>query len=765
VLLELVCPMPPNDSVYDALDERVNLVLEADRGGYVIPRIVFVPSTPWRAQYPMEMQSYERGSGDDPSIASDHFWGEAERSLRLLIEHARRTSYGDRVIGYHLERGEWFQPADGGYDRSYANREGFRRWLRRKYGDDEVALRASWFDGEAQFYAADIPPDPDPPANTVFFDPRRERRWIDFMEYTSDITADRIIGLARAVKQATEGRALVSACYGYTCEFAHPWSGHLALARLLECPDLDLLTGPASYSERAPGNSGAAPGPVSAIGLHGKLWVTEDDTKTHLSGAGSKADPYNPRMENRAATEAVHLRSIGSALCNQTGLAWMDLWGEGWLDCDDTWKTLGLFTEATAKIAKTRRRETPDVVALVDERSLCHFSGGQGLMQKVLHGNRESLLRCGASVGLYLQSDVTHKDFPTDARLYIFLTPYRLPDDQREAVRERLRLPGRTLVWLYTVGSMTDRSAPEEPTPDVVGLNLRPQSWNSEVGTRIVDPGHVITQGVPDRQLGSRMRLNPSYYVDDDGPGLTVLGEYQQSGLPSLALRSTQGWTTVFCGEPVLSPELLRGLCRYAGAHLYTRAPEDYAQAGYGWLAMHILRDGQRTITLPAGTALWDVADGCRSQPDANEYRTPVKARTTRLFAIAPPEALRKLGFDMSRVRAVAAPLPPPSLPPPPPLPSAEPERRALTEAATAEPVVAETPDEVASAPVSHEESAAVGGAADAVSAASEQPQEPTDSVSKRRRRRGGRGRGRRRKGAAGQTQEGSASEPGTPSA
>ena len=41
-------------------------------------RIVFVPAPGWRKQYPNEVNHYADGSTDDPSIASDLFWREAD---------------------------------------------------------------------------------------------------------------------------------------------------------------------------------------------------------------------------------------------------------------------------------------------------------------------------------------------------------------------------------------------------------------------------------------------------------------------------------------------------------------------------------------------------------------------------------------------------------------------------------------------------------------------------------------------------------------
>src|SRR5207237_8509309 len=128
---------------------------------------------------------------------------------------------------------------------------------------------------------------PTPPVNPrpdrMFYEARRERRWIDFLEYTSDITAERLIALSKVVKQETANRALVSVCYGYTFEFEHTFSGHLALGKVLSAPTIDILSGPPSYKDRQPGQAGSFLSPVDACRLYGKLWLSGDVTKTYLS--------------------------------------------------------------------------------------------------------------------------------------------------------------------------------------------------------------------------------------------------------------------------------------------------------------------------------------------------------------------------------------------------------------------------------------------------------------------------------------------------
>ena len=427
-----------------------------------MPRLVFVPARGWKREYPTEISQYTDGTTGDPSLTSARFWQEAERALEVLIQHIQTQTYGERVFGYHLERGEWFQPADQGYDRSMANRDAFRDWLREKYKDSLILLRAAWYDGDVQFHTAEIPPPvpAKPNPQRAFYETRRERSVIDFNEFTSESTANRLALLARAVKKASHNNALVSVCYGYTLEFGHGFSGHLALDRVLASPHIDLITGPPSYRDRKPAGAASFPAPIDSPPLHGKLWLSEDDTKTYLAPAAQDPDDFNPRLNDRFATEQAQARAMGRALATDTGIGWMDLWGEGWLDDDGFWERIGQFTDRLARQqreADLSPSASPDVVMLMDEKSLLHVQKGELFFRKLTNGLRDTLQRSGAAYKLYLQSDLTAPDFPTDARLYVFLTPYRLTGEQRTAIKEKLQRDNKTLAWLYAPGACEER--------------------------------------------------------------------------------------------------------------------------------------------------------------------------------------------------------------------------------------------------------------------------------------------------------------------
>ncbi len=647
ILVELPCPLSEATEALDAIDVALRAVLDADPDGYVMPRIVFVPARGWKREYPTDIATYADGTTGDPSLTSERFWREAEHSLATLISHLRDYEWSSRIFGYHLERGEWFQPEDLGYDRSMANREAFRDWLREKYNNSLVALRAAWYDGNVQFHTAEIPTvvsKPNP--QRAFFETRRERRTIDFFAFTSESTAKRLESLAAAIKLAADDQSLVSVCYGYTFEFGHGFSGHLALGRLLECPDIDLICGPPSYRDRKPGGAASMPAPTDSLRLHGKLWLSEDDTKTFLAPAQQDPDDFNPRLATRFDTEQAHSRAMGRAVATETGLGFMDLWGEGWLDDDGLWDRIAAFTLEYPNLAEGQVGNRVDLVVLIDEKSLLHIQRGEPFFRKVTAGIRELLQRGGISYEIYLQSDLLHPEFPRDAKLYLFANPYRLTTEQRAAIAEKLQGAGRTLAWMFAPGACEERpqigGAMEETATGAVGLTLRQQEWNSEIGSRIVEQRHPITERISAKEIGIRERLNPSFYVDD--PDATVLAEYQGSGLPSIAVKRCGNWQTVFIGEPALTWELLRGICKFAGVHLWTGG-EDVAFIRNGLVVIHASRDGNRAVRLPEPMAVYDLTERRLAAQETREHRLFLRSGTTHTLCIGSVARFRDLGL------------------------------------------------------------------------------------------------------------------------
>jgi hypothetical protein len=665
------------DRSFAFADALVQQVLAADPDGFLLPRLQFVPTNYWMRTHTDQAARYAGGEDSDVSLASTEFWADCVDALESLIAHFAdpNTPGGDRVIGFHLDRGEWFHDPLSGPDLSEPNREAFRHWLHAKY-QAPYALRAAWYDGQVTFDNAEIPTSParapkneTKRGNLPLLAGARDGCRVDYALFSSEIVARIITGLAAAVKTLSANRLLVSVSYGYTLEFSsRSDSGHLALGTVLASPDIDIVAGPNSYNTRSAGSTGAFGSPIDSVALHGKLWLVEDDTKTFLAPADSP-DTYNPHIVSGMDTQAAHQRHFGAALAHNAGMTWMDLWGQGWLDSPDIWHELGGLRDLAAVRGQiTPSPQPPDVAMLVDEASLAYLkSDSNSLGQNLVVKTRDLLLRAGVSVGFYLQSDVTHEDFP-DAKLYIFVNALRVTTTERQAIRERLQRPGKTLVWLYAPALFDEKGLATSESSEVVGMALRLQSWNARGGSQITEAKHPITERLRTiRRLGQEEVLNPSYAVSD--PQATVLAEYTGSGSASLAVREhPSGWKTVFVGDPHLSMELLRGLFAYAGVHVYD-TQDDIVYASEGVLLIHAPTSGQRTLTLPRKALVYDVLENTLIAADTRTFRTNLRARTTRLFLWGDRAAvLAATGLPLP---AGAAALEPeaPLLPPPPAFP------------------------------------------------------------------------------------------------
>ncbi|MDW8104968.1 MAG: beta-galactosidase [Armatimonadota bacterium] len=643
LLLELPVSVPMvSYSVHEAL-RLIHLVREHDPEGYVMFRVVFTPPPDWQKLYPEAMTTYADGSTGEPSFASDRYWQEAESALTLLVRQLEATEEARFLLGYHLDCREWFYEYQRGYDYCPAAQEAFRQWLRGRYRNDVVALRAAWHDGSVTFTSASVPAyRGDASCPTVLYEHRKGQRYVDYLRFASEVVARRIVTLSRTVKKSCEGNRLVAVSYGYVLDFPVPHSGHLAISEVLSAQSIDLLCAPVSYRDRQPTQPGTVPVPVASVRLHGKLFVLEDDTKPHTARADTP-DDYNPRCTDAECTRHVRLRNATTALLHHAGVSWMDLWGEGWLNESEVWRQAERLSALYRAHMRQRIAEAPEVAVIVDERSLMRIQSPQALLVPLVIQQQEVLAKAGIHYGIYLQSDLVRKAFP-DAKLYLFLNPLQIDSEVRAAIRERLQRDGKTLVWLYAVALYDENGYTPDGPRDVAGIAIKAQPWNNEMGSVISNDRHPISERLRNKQVGVRERINPSFYVLDEKA--TVLGEYIQTGLPSIAVKEMGEWRSVFIGERQLSVELLRGLCRYAGVHVWSQS-SDIVRVAPPFLAVHSIGDGTVHLQLPQRMMVYDLTEGRLLAEEAAHLRLNMRLGQSALYAVGSYEQLSALGIAL----------------------------------------------------------------------------------------------------------------------
>lgn len=636
----------------EAFVRMAEKVLAAGPDAQLLVRVCLLAPTGWDKRWPSARGTSNRAPNANPSLSDDGYWKEAEAALVGFIERIH-GSLEDRLFGVHLDQNEWVNPAENGYDTSPAAVERFQEWLRLRYRNEVVSLRAAWFDGSISFETARVPDHRARASSGEFVrTSRKSRPWVDYHLFLSDATVQRIDDLARAAKVAAGGALVVGCSYGYTFEWSHPASGHLSLGKLLVSPYVDYVSGPPSYRSREPGGVAAPPLPLDSCALNGKLYISEEDFRTPISGR-QEPETGNPLMKTPQALESAHWRGAGSALAHRSGVSWMDLYANGWLNSPGIWRRARSVVDVL-----TRRlgapQEAPDVALFVDERSLAYLADPTAF-EVLVQNVRESVLRSGLSVGLYLLSDLAHRERFPESKLYVFVNAWDLRPEVRHAIKTRLQCDGKVLFWLYAAGLFEGGRESLERVREVTGIALKPQPFNSKSGTTLLNHRDPLCLALPERELAKGGSLGQSYFaIPEEG---TVLGEYTQTGLPSFVVRHMrnegQHWTSVFLGEPIVTPGLFRALGQMAGAHVWS-FNNDLVHVRPPFLTVHCGGSGQRTITLKDKWVAYNLLARDWAPLDGNCMRfMPMDGMTTNFLVGTRGDVETVLGLDLDELTKV----------------------------------------------------------------------------------------------------------------
>jgi beta-galactosidase len=617
----------PDFSRYD-VDVWVEKVLAANPDALLLPRFpTDWPPDWWREAHPDDVMLFDDGKRDGPaSIHSPAWRRDAAQQVSAMVRHLE-AKYGDHIIGYHpcgQTSAEWFfhgmwEGRLGGFEGAALT--GFRKYLAAKYHTDE-RLRQAWGNPQVAVDTAQLPSAADrtAAASGGFRDPAAEQRVIDFGEFQNADMADAVEAMCRAVKEAAPGKLAV-AFYGYHFELSGAphglaSSGHLGLGRLLRSPYVDVLCSPVAYGDRQPGGGGYFMSPVDSVLLHGKLWLVEDDTRTHLS----EPDAFPGRCSNARETYGVLTRNFAHVLTHGAALWWMDIGGRGWFAGDETWQRLSRLRDAYAAALPNREPYHPRIAAIVDERSCLYAPPSPAVTAPLLDGFRRQWYRIGAPIGIYLLDDLVAGKVPP-AKLYVLLDTFRLDPPQIAAVRRCARRDRATVVWMYAPGIVRSNRLSPSFVQETTGIRLTETAEGD---------GNLILEGTGESFAAGHGHLSPTFAVADERA--RPLARCAATGAIAIAARRMRGWTSVYCGALQMPASLLRDLARQAGVHIYSDQG-DVVTAGSGFVGLHASSAGRKRLQMPGTCGLTDIVTGETSGP-ASAFELDMELGDTRLMRV-----------------------------------------------------------------------------------------------------------------------------------
>ena len=653
---EWVEPKAGRSDLFDfsSVEARFERIIDVDSLARFHLRLHFEvqPDDWWMRAYPRECEITSAGKPYGQSFASEVWRKQINDFLKAFIAHLKRTGLIDRVTAFQPgagHTGEWVKGETSMYslcgDYSAPMRQHFRRWLRSQYHNDLAAFQAAWNNPRITFETAEVPSAEEQLQTRLctFRDPARERNVIDYYRCFADLSSDLVINFCRTVKEATDGKKLAGAFYGYLMELAwnggffaerpesdystYQRSGHLGLSKVLESPYVDFLVCPYSYGFRGIGGDAPAMQPVESARLHGKLCIIEDDTRTHIV-----QDQHFGRVHSLAESVALLQRNFAQVVTHGQGIWWsMDSINPGKEPAFEPW--LRSFRELGRFLAHTDRAPSAEIAVLLDDESFFYETDRINLDLPLIFQQRLwGLPRLGAPFDLYLLQDFIEGRMKS-YKLYIFLNALHLDRTRREALNNELRKNARVALWIYASGYL-DEEPSLEHMRELTGFKfaMGGQPWGPL--EHIVDFTHPITAGLPqDLFWGTNNKLSPIFYLDD--PEAQVLGQVvfsQGNCKPGMGVKTFPGWTSIYVAAPNLPAPVLRGIASFAGVHLYSREG-DVLYATSELLAVHTVSGGDRTFRLPRQVeVIYNLFERKTAARDTKEFQAKLQPATTSLF-------------------------------------------------------------------------------------------------------------------------------------
>ena len=658
------------------LEQQVEHIQQGDPGAYIIVRFYTRPPRSWADLHPDEFTVNEDGERQStPSLASEAYWEKAAALGAALVRFCQAQPWGDRVIGYnthYLEEGS-HMPVAAGYlfDHSPPMASRYRAFLRARYGTVEQ-LRAAHQDAGLTFETVSVPRDrlrgPLPKAGSVLYwqDARDNQPLRDYLELTRDLWHARVRHCGRAMEEAASRKVLVLHDalkqvmlgwnnYGF---FRYSWSGvswspaypeimagsgHMDIANLIStAPGLSGILTPHDYHARGVGGVYEAEGAADSAVLRGKYFWAEMDTRSGTQDIGAARD-YREWA-------AITWRNFATGWTRGFNSYWMyGFFIADWFGDRPVQDTIQRQVEVIRQSLTWPHQTVPGIAMVLDDTSVLETNGsGNYLNEAVMWEWKMGLARCGVPHNIYLLEDLGLDHFPQH-RVFYFPNLFRVDDRRLDLLRRKVFRDGNVVVWGPGSGISDGQVIGTASATRLTGFEFELIPANAPRRILISNFEHPVTRNLPeDLVIGGPLAYGPVIMPTDGtelglawakgghnniGLAIKEFGRGATGNIAAGAGRGEGDYASVFATAVPLPADLWRNLARYAGAHVYTES-NDVFLADRSVVALHSLRSGTKTISLPNACRVTDLINGEPYADRVSQITFGLEAPETRVFLL-----------------------------------------------------------------------------------------------------------------------------------
>ncbi|OGV53032.1 MAG: hypothetical protein A2X45_11395 [Lentisphaerae bacterium GWF2_50_93] len=571
----------------------------------------------WAEANPDEIIVLEDGKAQKPynaSFASKKFRREAGEALSKVVEHIE-YKYGDRIAAYEPGAGpcgEWFHwIAKDRFMVDYSPRmkEAYHLFLKEKY-IEICEMNKRWGSQYANFASVPIPSSAgrDQAACGGF----ASDEVVDFWEFYSRIMAETICGFAAAVKKGCDRRKTVLVFYGYLWGTHLARSGHMALDRVLENPDVDIIATPFMYHFRQLGGVTSSQSVPGTIHSRGKLHLYELDGSTHLKSCWNCRYHSNP--ETLEDTMGLLERDMNRLLTDGSACWFMDLVG-GYFNEPGTVTALGKLREIGNNYRFKAGGNNHQIAILMDPTHSFHFREQDNLFRVLFQTFKQYELELmGMGYDDLTVETLKHLDPEETARYKFWIIPCLLSVDDNvlELLKKHVLRNNNHVLWFYGAGLLGGGRLPDTDfMRDMTGFCVVLEHAEGELSIIVNRNEHPLLRNLPKSRYhygtygdldpnfvkhhaplmdypssvwqghaseGEGFRIAPRPYIVSGGTSLGKIRDMPDNKT-GLAAREMGEWLSVLSTVPSMSRDILKSIAVEAGCHLYTDATGQLAHS------------------------------------------------------------------------------------------------------------------------------------------------------------------------------------------
>ncbi len=573
-----------------------------------------------------------------PSWQSEVWCADLENVFERIAQHVRASELGKSVVGFFITGHDDGQFVVNYHDHSLPTQRAFRAWLQQRYGA-LAQLNAAWKSSYGSFDEIQVPVQ-EWRQDITHYAPGPQPDFRLFKQRDTWRVRER---LAAALKRAI-GRSVVVLVY------AAPY--HHAF---VDSPSIDAVGMQPDYAQRRPGFP-LAFNPLTPSTIGNKLLFTELDLRSTTGEAWPTTELYLEWVSAPRTGEAWR-----QTLRKVAGFSLAAGYANWYYDMGQYWNDPHVHREIEAvQLVTSHLMQTPkcgfraDVCAVVTENDKPYLANDEAVIpydEVNFHPAWMQLAASGVPYERHALRDILARSDLQDFKVYLFLHNSYLSTAERQAIAGKLQGQGRTLVWGYGTGYVSELGKSTEAMSSLIGMNIdtaeepvhrtvaisvpgiRPFCGGAEMYFQIFHWGHPGLQ---------------AFWVDD--PQSQPLATYVETGqvaiaekrmgadLPTTATGPGEDsdraadteWRSIYIGAPQsLSDDLLNQLARDADAYVAGPAGHYLCLSGE-FASLHALRTGSYTLVLPPGrTKVLDADSREVLSAGAQSYTFPVVAQQT----------------------------------------------------------------------------------------------------------------------------------------